>query len=55
LRHACEDLVPERIFILYPGSDRYPLSPGIEAIGLDDLAGQLLREGVTGEGPAPAL
>lgn len=35
---ACEDLQPERAFVVYPGQERYPLRPGVEAIGLMELA-----------------
>lgn len=38
LRHACDDVRPERVFVAYPGSERYALAPGIEAIGLPELA-----------------
>ena len=34
---ACEDLQPTRRFVVYPGDDRWPLSNGVEAIGLDAL------------------
>jgi len=39
--HAREDLKPERAFVVYAGEERYPLSPGIEAIGLTELAALL--------------
>ncbi|MCG3192383.1 MAG: hypothetical protein DIJKHBIC_01630 [Thermoanaerobaculia bacterium] len=35
---ACEDLRPERQFVVYPGDDRYPLGSGTEAIALPHLA-----------------
>jgi hypothetical protein len=38
---AVADLSPERSFVVYSGSERYPLRPGIEAIGLRELC-QLL-------------
>ncbi len=34
---ACEDLSPARRFVVYPGVDRWPLSNGVEVIGLDAL------------------
>jgi predicted AAA+ superfamily ATPase len=36
LRSAIEDIEPERSFIVYPGTERFALAPGVEAI---DLAG----------------
>lgn len=40
---ARNDLRPERSFIVHAGEDRYPISDGIEAIGVRELAGELLR------------
>ena len=40
--NACGDLQPTRAFIVYPGHERYPLTEGIEAISLPDLARELL-------------
>lgn len=31
---ACEDLAPERKFLVYPGTERYRLAPDIEALSL---------------------
>jgi uncharacterized protein len=42
MRSAIEDLKPERAFIVYPGTDRYRLGENIEAVGLPDLAADLL-------------
>lgn len=39
---ACEDLKPDRRFVVYSGSEHYPLSTGIEAIDLRSLAGLLV-------------
>jgi uncharacterized protein len=39
--HACEDLKPDRRFLVYSGAVRYPLSADIEAIGLHDMAALL--------------
>ncbi len=36
---ALEDLKLEKIFVLYPGSRRFPLAPRIEAVPLVELAG----------------
>ncbi len=38
---ACEDIKPDRRFVVYSGSEHYPLSTGIEAIDLRSLAGLL--------------
>jgi predicted AAA+ superfamily ATPase len=35
---ACADLNPQRRFVVYPGSETYPLAPGIEATSLPGLA-----------------
>jgi predicted AAA+ superfamily ATPase len=37
-RSACEDLHPDRRFVVYPGNGRYPLHADIEVIGLRDMA-----------------
>jgi predicted AAA+ superfamily ATPase len=39
--HAREDLRPERSFVVYSGTLRYPLVMGVEAIGLNELAATL--------------
>ena len=41
--HAFEDLAPERAFVVYPGTERYPMKPSVEAIGLRELA-QVLQD-----------
>lgn len=38
---ARDDLEPERCFVVYSGAERYPLDPGVEAIGLRTLAGEI--------------
>ncbi len=38
---ACEDLKPDRRFVVYSGSEHYPLASGIEAIDLRSLASLL--------------
>jgi len=38
---ACEDLKPDRTFVVYSGTDRYPKGKGIEVIGLRELAEEL--------------
>lgn len=35
---AREDIQPERSFVVYSGTERYPLGPGIEAIGVREMA-----------------
>lgn len=39
---AIEDVQPSRAFIVYGGSERYPQREGLEAIGLRDLANELI-------------
>ncbi len=41
LRSALEDLKPQRSFLLYPGSERYRLGAGVEAIGLGELCAEV--------------
>lgn len=38
---ACEDLKPTARLVVYPGTERFPVSPGVDAIGLAELAGEL--------------
>jgi hypothetical protein len=38
---ACQDLVPTRKFVVYPGQQRWPLAEGIEVIGLADLCAEV--------------
>ncbi|HEU0265492.1 MAG TPA: DUF4143 domain-containing protein, partial [Geobacterales bacterium] len=38
---ACEDLVPARKFVVYPGSERYRLAADIEAISLGGLVAEM--------------
>jgi predicted AAA+ superfamily ATPase len=38
---ACDDVQPSRRFVVTGGQDRYPLSPGLEAISLQGLATEL--------------
>ena len=40
---ACEDLKPERRFVVNAGFDRYPIDKNTAAIGLPELA-RMLRE-----------
>lgn len=41
MRSVLEDLQPERSFVVYPGSERYRLAEGTEAIGLAELCAEL--------------
>ena len=41
LRSALDDLQPECSFVVYPGSERYRLSAGVEAIGLAELCAEV--------------
>ena len=36
--HALDDLQPERAFVVYAGTDRYPMSGEVEAVGLREMA-----------------
>ena len=38
---ACADLKQARSFVVYAGEDRYPVSGGVEAIGLYEMAQEL--------------
>jgi predicted AAA+ superfamily ATPase len=37
LRAAIEDIEPERSFVVYPGTERFGLASGVEAVGLAEL------------------
>ena len=41
LRVALDDIKPERAFVVYGGTERYPLPGGVEAIGLAEMASML--------------
>jgi uncharacterized protein len=45
---ARADIGPAASFVVYSGTERYPMAAGIEAIGLRDLAKELLRVGHRG-------
>ncbi len=38
---ACADLKPQRQLVIYPGTERFPLGQGTEAMGVVALAGEL--------------
>lgn len=42
--HACEDVQPERRYVVYPGDETYAISGDIEAIGLRALARRIIAE-----------
>ena len=37
------DVEPDRAFVVYGGDERFPKAPGVEAIGLDELAAELVQ------------
>jgi predicted AAA+ superfamily ATPase len=39
--HAREDLKPARSFVVYAGTERYPVSRQVEAIGVNEMAAML--------------
>jgi predicted AAA+ superfamily ATPase len=41
MRSALADIEPERSFVVYPGSERFPLGAEVEAIGLAELCSEL--------------
>ncbi len=40
--HACEDIQPDRSFVVYAGDERYSISEGVEAIGLAEMSEMLV-------------
>ncbi len=41
MRSALADIQPERAFVVYPGSERFALGEGVEAIGLAEVCAEL--------------
>jgi hypothetical protein len=39
---ACADLVPERRIVVYPGSERYPMSEQVEVMSIASAGRELL-------------
>ena len=39
--HACEDLNPDKRFVVYFGDERYPKDKNVEVIGLEDICSEL--------------
>jgi len=46
IRIALEDLKLEAIAVIYPGSRRFSIAPGVEAVPLSDVAGGALFDSV---------
>ena len=42
---ACEDIAPTSAFVVYAGSERYPLAANVEVIGLRELAAMVAAGG----------
>lgn len=42
---ACNDLSPERRYVVYPGAETYPVGPDVQAIPLPALARRLVEAG----------
>ena len=42
---ACEDIRPDKRFVVYAGTERYPVSEDVQAIGVLDMAKMLLDMG----------
>jgi predicted AAA+ superfamily ATPase len=40
--HACEDIAPDRRYLVYSGAERYPATSDTEAVGLKDMAEMLV-------------
>ena len=40
---ACEDLQPQHKVVVYPGTEVYPMGPGIEAMPLSELCWRLAQ------------
>ena len=40
--HACEDIQPDKSFVVYSGEERYPVADGLEAVGVLEMAQMLL-------------
>ena len=39
--NACEDVQPNKSFVVYAGEERYPVSEGVEAIGVLEMAHEI--------------
>ena len=42
--NAIEDIQPNKTFVVYAGDERYPVSEGVEAIGLSEMTRMLLEK-----------
>ena len=43
-RSACQDLEPTRRLVVHGGDESYPLRGGVEAISLEDMCGEVIRQ-----------
>lgn len=43
-RTALDDLKPSRAFVVHPGTERFPLTPSVEAIGVRELLAEVSQE-----------
>lgn len=43
--NACEDVQPNKSFVVYAGEERYPVSQDVEAIGVLEMAREILNKG----------
>ena len=41
---ACEDIQPDKGFVVYAGEERYPVSDDLEAVGVSEMAQMLLEK-----------
>ncbi len=46
--NAVEDIQPNQSFVIYAGEERYPISEGVEAISVQEIAQMLLEKSGTG-------
>jgi len=42
--NAVEDIQPDKTFVVYAGEERYPVSEGLEAVGMPEMAQMLLEK-----------
>jgi len=42
--NAVEDIQPDKTFVIYAGEERYPVSDGLEAVGVSEMAQMLLEK-----------
>ena len=39
--NACEDVQPNKSFVVYAGEERYPVSEGVEAMGVLEMVREI--------------